>query len=434
MRVLWAVFLLAGSQGLLAAERNPALEVRADELALRVAPKVVAWRRDIHAHPELSNREFRTAALVAAHLRELGLEVTTGVGHTGVVGILRGGKAGPMVALRADMDALPVVEQVDLPFASTVKSTYLGAEVGVMHACGHDTHVAMLMGAAEVLAGMREQLPGAIKFIFQPAEEGPPEGEEGGADMMIKAGVLADVDAIFGLHVFPSALGSIAYRSGGTMASSDSFRIKVKGRQTHGAVPWGGVDPIVVAAQIVLGLQTIPSRQLDSTLTPSIITVGKIQGGVRSNIIPDEVEMLGTIRTFDNHVRQDIQVRMARTASLIAESAGATAAMEITSAIPVTVNHPALTALMVPTLERLVGKDQLSVAPRMTTAEDFSYYQLQVPGLFIFLGVADPADPTPAANHSPFFFADERALPVGVQALTHLALDYLQMNMARMPN
>jgi amidohydrolase len=428
MRYLWAVFLLVSSQGVFAAGQVQSLEARADSLAQLVAPKVVTWRRDIHAHPELSNREFRTAALVAAHLRDLGLEVTTGVGHTGVVGILRGGKAGPMVALRADMDALPVVEQVDLPFASTVKSTYLGQEVGVMHACGHDTHVAMLMGAAEVLAGMREQIPGSIKFIFQPAEEGPPEGEEGGADMMIKEGALADVDAIFGLHVFPSALGSIAYRSGGTMASSDSFRIKVKGRQTHGAVPWGGVDPIVVAAQIILGLQTIPSRQLDSTLTPSIITVGKIQGGVRSNIIPDEVEMLGTIRTFDNAVREDIHTRMARTASLIAESAGASAEMEITYAIPVTANDPGLTAMMVPTLERLVGKEKLFVAPRMTTAEDFSYYQLQVPGLFIFLGVADPDDLTPAANHSPLFFADERALPVGVRALTHLALDYLQMD------
>ncbi|MFT4821117.1 MAG: amidohydrolase [Candidatus Pseudothioglobus sp.] len=405
-----------------------ALRVQASILASQVAPKVVEWRRDIHQHPELSNREFRTAALVAEHLRSLGMEVTTDVAHTGVVGFLRGSRATPVVALRADMDGLPVIEEAGLPFASVEKGTFRGQEVGVMHACGHDNHVAMLMGVAEVLAGMRDQIPGSIKFIFQPAEEGPPEGESGGAKMMIAEGALDDVDAIFGLHVFPSKLGSIAYRSGGIMASADTFRIRVTGKQTHGALPWGGIDPIVVASQIVLGLQTIPSRQLDATLTPSIVTVGKIQGGVRSNIIPDEVEMLGTIRTFDNTVRQDIHRRMARTVSLIAESAGATATMEIIFGIPVTTNDPTLTAMMVPTLTRVVGSDMLTISPRTTTAEDFSYYQQEVPGLFFFLGVADPLDASPAANHSPKFFADERALPVGVQALTELALDYLVMH------
>ena len=296
-----------------------------------------------------------------------------------------------------------------------------------MQACGPDNHMTMLMGAAEVLAGMADEIPGSIKFIFQPAEEGPPEGEQGGAQLMVKEGVLQDVDAIFGLHVFPSALGTVQYRTGGIMASSDTFKIKVKGRQTHGAVPWGGVDPIVVAAQIVLGLQTIPSRQLDSTLTPSIVTIGKIQGGVRSNIIPDDVEMLGTIRTFDQTVREDIHVRMVRTVSLIAESAGATAEVQILAGTPVTSNDPVLTRLMVPTLERVVGQAQVSISPRTTTAEDFAYYQQQIPGMFFFLGVANPLDPAPAPNHSPYFYADERALPVGVKLLTNLALDYLRL-------
>jgi amidohydrolase len=403
------------------------LDARVDEGVTGINDKLVQWRRDLHAHPELSNREFRTAEVIAAHLRALGMTVTTDVAHTGVVGYLRGRSEHPLVALRSDMDALPVTEQVDLPFASTVKGEYLGQEVGVMHACGHDNHMAMLMGAAEVLAGMADEIPGSIKFIFQPAEEGPPEGEQGGAQLMVKEGVLQDVDAIFGLHVFPSTLGTVQYRAGGIMASSDTFRIKVKGRQTHGAVPWGGVDPIVVAAQIVLGLQTIPSRQLDSTLTPSIVTIGKIQGGVRSNIIPDEVEMLGTIRTFDQAVREDIHARMERTASLIAESAGATAEVQILAGTPVTSNDPLLTRLMVPTLERVVGQAQLSISPRTTTAEDFAYYQQQIPGMFFFLGVANPLDPAPASNHSPYFYADERALPVGVKLLTHLALDYLRL-------
>ncbi len=401
------------------------LRDKADPLIKSVEDKVVAWRRDIHEHPEMGNREFRTSALIADHLRSLGIEVTTEVGHTGVVGFLRGAADKPVVALRADMDGLPVTERVDLPFASKVKSTYLGKEVGVMHACGHDNHVAILMGTAEVLASMRESIPGSVKFIFQPAEEGPPKGEEGGAELMVEEGVLKGVDAIFGLHVGPGPLGTIGTRPGGFMASSDSFTITVKGRQTHGAVPWGGIDPIVVAAQIVMGLQTITSRQLDATLTPSIVTVGKIQGGVRFNIIPDEVEMLGTIRTFDAGVRDEIHQRIKRTAQSIAESAGATAIVEIDKGTPVTTNDEALTRMMMPTLVSAAGANMVGESPRVTTAEDFAYYQKQVPGLFFFLGVADPKDPSPAVNHSPYFYADERALPVGVRAMTYLALDYL---------
>jgi len=391
-----------------------------------VMPKVVAWRRDIHEHPELANREFRTSGLVAEHLRSLGMEVRTGIAHTGVVGILRGGQPGPAVALRADMDGLPVVEQVDLPFASRVRSEYMGQEVGVMHACGHDLHVAILMGVAEVLSGMRSELPGTVMFVFQPAEEGAPPGEEGGAELMLEEGLFDDPrpEAIFGLHVVPSKVGTIGWRSGGIMASSDRFTIKVRGRQTHGAVPWGGVDPIVVAAQIVLGLQTIPSRQLDATLTPSIVTVGVIRGGVRHNIIPDEVDMTGTLRTFDPGTQQQIHERVIRTSESIAASAGASADVEIFLGYPVTHNDPALTRRMLPTLARVVGPGLIET-PRATGAEDFSFYQKEVPGMFFFLGIAsdDPSKVHP--NHSPLFYADERGLPIGVTAMTALALDFL---------
>ena len=302
-----------------------------DRRVEQVMPKVIAWRRDIHEHPELGNSELRTAKLVADHLRALGIDVQTGVAKTGVVGILRGGRPGPVVALRADMDALPVVEQVDLPFRSRVRTMYNGAEVGVMHACGHDNHVAIMMGVADVLAGMKASIPGTIKFIFQPAEEGPPAGEEGGAPLMVKEGVLGDPrpSAVFGLHVYPLPLGQIAYRPNGFLSAADGLRIVVRGRQTHGAQPWGGVDPIVVSAQIVLGLQTVASRQLDITTAPAVITVGMIQGGNRGNIIPDSVVMLGTIRTFDDEMRKQIHERVTRTAVDIATSAGATAAVSI---------------------------------------------------------------------------------------------------------
>jgi len=393
-----------------------------------IMPDVVAWRRDFHEHPELGNREFRTAEIIANHLRDLGMEVQTEVAHTGVVGVLRGGD-GPVVGLRADMDALPVTELVDLPFASKAVGEYQGKEVGVMHACGHDNHVAILMGVAEALASMGDKLPGTVKFLFQPAEEGTPDQSVGGAELMLREGAYdpPKPDAVFGLHVFPYPVGVIATRPGGLMASSDFYRITVKGKQTHGAVPWAGVDPIVTASQIVLGLQTIVSRQLDATLTPSIVTVGKIAGGVRNNIIPESVEMVGTIRTFDAETRLDIHERVRRTATQIAEAAGATAEVEIDLGYGVTRNDPDLYRQMAPTLEAVAG-DNFIEAQQTTTAEDFSYFANEAPGLFVFLGVA-PEDPSLVyPNHSPRFYADERALPVGVRALTALTLDYMQSN------
>jgi amidohydrolase len=390
-----------------------------------VTPQVVEWRRDFHAHPELGNREFRTAKIVAEHLESLGMEVQTGVANTGVIGVLRGGD-GPVVALRADMDALPVTEQVDLPFASAVTTEYMGEEVGVMHACGHDNHVAILMGVAEVLAGMGDRLPGTVKFLFQPAEEGVLDAEEWGAKLMLSEGAFENPrpDAVFGLHVFPMPVGVVTTRPAGMLASADRFVITVHGRQTHGAMPWAGVDPIVTASQIVMGLQTIASRQLDATLTPSIISVGRIEGGVRNNIIPETVELEGTIRTFDSDTRMDIHRRIRSTAESIAASAGATAEVEIGLGYPVTSNDPALYRQMTPTLQRVAGAGFVE-SPRITGAEDFSYFAEEVPGLFIGLGVA-PEDPALVApNHSPRFFADERALPLGVRALTALTLDYM---------
>ncbi|HLQ69158.1 MAG TPA: amidohydrolase [Gemmatimonadales bacterium] len=405
------------------------LDADVDRRVPQVVEKVVAWRRDIHAHPELSNRETRTADIVAQELRALGLEVRTGVAHTGVVGVLRGGKPGPVVALRADMDALPVTEEVDVPFASKVRATYNGQEVGVMHACGHDAHTAMLMGVAEILTSMRNDLPGTVKFIFQPAEEGAPAGEQGGAALMIAEGALENPkpDAIFGLHVFPYPTGEIRYRPGGTMASSNSFRIVVHGRQTHGAIPWAGIDPIVIASQIVLGLQTIASRQIDLTAAPAVVTVGAINGGVRNNIIPDSVVMIGTIRTFEDAVRRDVFDRVRRTAESIAQSAGASAFVAIDSGNPVTYNDPALTERLLPTLRAVAGATHVSLGPPITAAEDFSRYQERVPGVFFFLGITPPGtDPrTAAPNHSPRFFVDEAAFPIGIRALAHAAVDYL---------
>jgi len=405
------------------------LDADVDRRVPQVVEKVVAWRRDIHAHPELSNRETRTADIVAQQLRALGLEVRTGVAHTGVVGVLRGGKPGPVVALRADMDALPVTEEVDVPFASKVRATYNGQDVGVMHACGHDTHTAMLMGVAEILTSMRDDLPGTVKFIFQPAEEGAPAGEQGGAALMIAEGALENPkpDAIFGLHVFPYPTGEIRYRPGGAMASSNSFRIVVHGRQTHGAIPWAGIDPIVIASQVVLGLQTIASRQIDLTAAPAVVTVGAINGGVRNNIIPDSVVMIGTIRTFEDAVRRDVFDRIRRTAESIAQSAGASALVAIDSGNPVTYNDPALTERLLPTLRAVAGPTHVSLGPPITTAEDFSRYQERVPGVFFFMGITPPGtDPrTAAPNHSPRFFVDEAAFPIGIRALAHAAVDYL---------
>jgi amidohydrolase len=409
---------------------NP-LASQVDRLTQELTPQVVTWRRDFHQHPELGNRETRTAKIIADELRRLGYDVQTGVAHTGVVAVLKGAKPGPVVALRSDMDALPVTEQVDVPFKSTVKTKWNGQEVGVMHACGHDNHMAMLLGAATIFARMKEQLPGTIKLIFQPAEEGPPAGEQGGAELMVKEGVLDNpkVDAVFGLHVFPLHAGVIEYRSGPLMASADSFTIRIKGRQTHGAVPWGGVDPIVIGAQIVMSLQTIISRSVNITEAPAVLTIGAFNSGNRFNIVPEMAELQGTIRAFNEDVRKDIQRRIRDIAMKTAEAAGGSADITYGIGYPVTINDPALTERMVPTLRRVAGAENVRVGPLTGTAEDFSFFQQKVPGMFFFLGVT-PRDrdvKTAPQNHSPLFFADESALPVGVKALTNLALDYMFM-------
>ncbi len=430
---IW-VSVPAFSQSNAAQPANP-LTTDVDRVAQETMPLVVAWRRDFHQHPELGNREVRTSRVIAEELKKLGYEVKTGVAKTGVVATLRGGKPGPVVALRADMDALPVTEEVDLPFKSTEKAEWNGQQVGVMHACGHDNHMAMLLGAATVFAKLRNQVPGTIKLIFQPAEEGPPPGEVGGAEQMIKENVLDNpkVDAVFGLHVFPGPAGSVSYRPGPLMASNDSFTIKIRGKQTHGAVPWGGVDPIVIGAQIVGALQTIISRNVNITEAPAVVTVATFHSGVRSNIVPDEAELGGTIRSFSEDTRKDIRRRMELIARNIAEAAGGTAEVTVTPGYPVTVNDPKLTERMIPTLTRVAGPANVRVAPLTGTAEDFSYFEQQVPGMFFFLGVTPrDQDWTKAAqNHSPLFFADESALPVGVRALTNLALDYLFQNAAK---
>ncbi|GAA73020.1 amidohydrolase [Pseudoalteromonas sp. BSi20439] len=395
-----------------------------------VSEKVITWRRHLHQYPELSNREFETAKYITNHLKSLGLEVQTGVAHTGVVAKLSGGKKGPLIALRADMDALPVTEQVDLPFASKQTSTYRGNEVGVMHACGHDTHVAILMAVAESLVKIKDQLAGEVLFVFQPAEEGAPEGEEGGAELMLKEGLFKQKpEAVFGLHVTSSLnTGQIGFREGPLMASEDSFTINVTGRQTHGSRPWNGVDPIVASSQIIMATQTIASRQVDVTKAPSVISFGAINGGIRSNIIPDNVELIGTIRTFDQTMRADIKKRLAKTAELVAESAGAKADVHIDHGYPVTVNNIALTQKMTPTLARIAGADNIITTDLITGAEDFSYYALETPGLFYFLGVTpkDQNAKTAPSNHSPQFYVDENALQLGVESLSQLVVDYLQ--------
>ena len=407
-----------------------------DEAARAIEPRVIAWRRDFHANPELGNREFRTAGIVAAHLRRLGLdEVRTEVAHTGVVGLLKGALPGPVVALRADMDALPVAEEVDVPFASKVRATWNHEDVGVMHACGHDAHTAILMGVAEVLAGLRAQLRGSVKFIFQPAEELPPEGEEGGAKLMIEEGALEKPvpQAIFGLHVTSRlSLGVIGYRPGPTMASADSFRITVRGRQTHGAMPWFGVDPIVTAAQVVLGMQTVVSRQIDLTREPAVVTIGAIKGGVRENIIPDSVELRGTIRSFDESMRDDIHERVTTMAEAISRGSRAGCEVCIKKNYPVTVNDPKLTEKMLPTLARVAGDGKLDLVHKIMASEDFSFFQRVVPGLFFFLGVVPPDQDLQAVapNHSPRFYIDERCLVVGVRALAHLTGDFLEAGAA----
>ena len=396
-----------------------------------VNDKVVAWRRDIHANPELSNREFRTSALVAQHLRSLGIEVQTGVAHTGVIGLLKGGKPGPVIALRADMDALPVVEKTGLPYASTVRGEYQGRDVGVMHACGHDTHVAILMGAAEVLAAVLDELPGTVKFLFQPAEEGAPKGENGGAKMMIEEGALLNprVDAVVGLHISQSdVVGRASFRPLGLMASAQRFDVEISGSQTHGARPWAGVDPIVAGAQIVNGLQTIASRQIDITQHPVVVTVGQFEAGVRNNIVPETARLSGTIRTFDPNVRGQVHEKIQRIVTQVAASQGATATVDIDPGVPVTYNHAGLTEQLQGTLAAVYGSDNLIVPPPITGAEDFSFFQEQVPGFFFFIGGRPVDVPVSEAipNHSPYFYVDEGALPLGVHAMSRLAVDYLR--------
>ncbi len=407
------------------------LKQKIDDLANQVEPKVIEWRRHFHQNPELSNREFKTAEKIEKHLRDLGLEVKTGIAHTGVVGILKGGKPGPVVALRADMDALPVVERVDVPFASKVKSTYNDMEVGVMHACGHDTHVAMLMGAAEVLTKVKNDIKGTVVFIFQPAEEGAPKGEEGGAELMVKEGVLEnpDVDVIFGLHInSKTEVGKISYKPGGTMAAADRFEIKVKGKQTHGSTPWAGVDPIVVSSQIITGLQSIISRQTELTKEGAVISIGLIRGGVRNNIIPEEVELIGTIRTLDVEMQKMIHEKIKLTATKIAESSGAVAEVEIFTGYPITYNDVDLTSQMLPTVQEVAGKENVKLVDARTGAEDFSFYAQKVPGLFLFLGgMPKGQDPVEAASHhTPDFYIDESSMKLGVRTLCNLTIDYVK--------
>jgi len=402
----------------------------------RLLPKVIEWRRHLHQNPELGNREFKTAAYVEAHLRKLGLEVRTKIAYTGVVGILKGSKPGPVVALRADMDALPVTERVKIPFASTVKAEYNGQEVGVMHACGHDSHVAMLMGAAEVMAGMRDQIKGTVVFIFQPAEEGPPNGEEGGAKLMIKEGVMDNpkVDAILGIHISSQLeIGKIQYRAGAFMASSDWFGIRVKGKQTHGSQPWSGIDPIVVSSQIITGLQTVVSRQENLSKAPVVISVGRINGGVRENIIPEELMMSGTIRTLDTAMQRDVHKKIHRTATNIAEASGATAEVSIDTKTLVTYNTPELVAKMLPSLVKAAGEGNVKECEWRTGAEDFSYYGLKAPAFFFNVGGMPKGMKEEDAfpHHTPDFFIDDSRLDVGVKAYCHVALDFLTQNVAR---
>lgn len=396
----------------------------------KIEPKCIAWRRDIHEHPELGNRETRTAKLISDHLKKLGFEVKEGIAKTGVVGILKGGKPGPCIALRADIDALPIVERVNIPFASKQKSTYNGQEVGVMHACGHDAHVAMLMSVAEILSGMKNDIKGTVKFIFQPAEEGPPEGEEGGAELMVKEGVMDNpkVDAIFGLHIESDVeVGTIQYKSGAFMASSDWFHIVVKGKGSHGSQPWKGIDPIQVSAQIIEGLQNIVSRQMELTRGPVVITVGKINGGVRNNIIPEECVMDGTIRTLDKDMQKEVHKRIKWTVEKIAEASGAKAEVSITTKTLVTYNTPELVKKMIPSLQSAAGADNVKETDWKTGAEDFSYYGTKAPAFFFYLGgMPKGKNPkTAPPHHTPDFFIDESGMKTGIKAFCNLVIDYM---------
>lgn len=402
------------------------------QLADKVNEQVIQWRRHFHQHPELSNQEFETGKTIAEQLRKMGMEVKTNVALTGVTGFLKGGKPGPTVALRADMDALPVVEKTGLPFASKAKSEFRGKEVGVMHACGHDTHMAILLGAAKALAEIKDSLAGNVLFIFQPAEEGLLPGEEGGAELMLKEGIFKTYqpDVVFGLHAWSTLnTGQIGYRAGPAMASADQFEIIIQGKQTHGSRPWGGVDPIVVAAQTIMAVQTIASRQVNVTKAPSIISFGMIEGGIRNNIIPDSVKMVGTIRNFDMGIREQIHKKIKTTAQYIAKSAGAKAKVNINLGYPVMVNNPQLVDKMLPSLTKVAGKTNVNESDLITGAEDFAYFAQQVPGFYFFLGVTPKgiAAKSAPSNHSPMFDADEKALKIGVQSMLQLTVDYMGM-------
>ncbi len=408
------------------------LQLKVERLAAEVEPKVIAWRHHLHEHPELSNREYKTAEYIAAHLQSLGLEVQTGVAKTGVVAILKGGKPGPVVALRADIDALPVPERVDLPWASKAIGEYNGAEVPVMHACGHDTHTAILMGTAEVLTQVKAALRGTVKFIFQPAEEGAPKGEEGGAKLMVKEGVLKnpDVAAIFGLHISAGThVGNINYRPGGAMASANSFEITIHGKQSHGSLPWGGIDPIVTAAQIINNAQTIVSRSMPLTKAAAVVSFGAIHGGVRNNIIPEEVKMVGTIRALDEEMRQEIFRRLETIVAKTAESNGAAADLVINEGYPITYNDVALTNKMLPTLQDVMGADHVRLTPAITGAEDFSFFQREVPGFYFFLGGTplDTPEKEAAPHHTPDFYVDDAGMIYGVKVMSRLVVDYMHM-------
>ena len=427
-RKLLCILLCAFPSAIIAQDMSTQIQTKAKA----ILPKLIEWRRHLHEHPELSNREEKTAAYVAQHLRSLGLEVKTAIAKTGVVAILKGGKAGPVVALRADMDALPVEERVKIPFASKATGEYLGQTVPVMHACGHDAHVAVLMATAEVLVGMKKDVPGTVKFIFQPAEEGPPGEEAGGAPLMVKEGVMDNpkVDAIFGLHINSSLeTGKLRYKSGSFMASSDWFSIKVKGKQTHGSTPWTGIDPIVVATQIIAGLQTIVSRQEDLTKAPVVITVGKFHSGLRNNIIPEEAVIDGTIRTLDSKMQKDVHERLRKTAIKIAEASGAVAEVTIDTKTLVTYNTPELVEMMLPSLQIAAGNGNVIAGTWTTGAEDFSYFGEKAPAFFFNLGGMpkgmDPKDAPP--HHTPDFFIDDSQLDLGVRAFCQIVFDYAKL-------
>jgi amidohydrolase len=425
-RLFCGLFLIATLTGFGYAQD---MSKQIDAMVAPIMPKVVEWRRHLHQYPELSNREFKTAKYVENHLRSLGMEVRTGIAKTGVVGVLKGAQPGPVIGLRADMDALPVTERANVPYASKEKGEYNGQTVGVMHACGHDTHVAMLMGAASVLSQMKDKIRGTVVFIFQPAEEGPPAGEEGGAELMVKEGVMDNpkIDAIFGIHInSQTEIGKIKYKSGAVMASSDWFSIKVKGKQTHGAYPWLGVDPVAAAAQIYNGLQMIVSRQSELTKSPVVITVGKINAGVRENIIPEELTMAGTIRTLDSQIQKDVHEKIRLTAQKIAESVGATAEVSIETKTLVTYNTPELVKKMLPSLEKAAGKENVVETEWVTGAEDFSFYGTKAPSFFFQVG-GMPKGKTPkeaAPHHTPDFFIDDSRLDVGVKAFVNIVFDY----------